>query len=127
MSVGNVVLLFAGLGLTGASTAAALQSRFAATDLASTRSRGRDLSLVVWSTTIGAVTGPNLAEPGDVLGAALGLPPLAGVFIFPLVAQTLAAGIYLVWMRPDPLLESRRLLLEDSATESGDRPPGWAT
>jgi MFS family permease len=116
--VGNVVLLFVGLGLTGASTAAALQSRFAATDLASVGSRGRDLSLVVWSTTIGAVTGPNLAEPGDVLGAALGLPPLAGVFIFPLVAQTLAAGIYMVWMRPDPLLESRRLLLEGSAKGS---------
>jgi len=116
--VGNVVLLFVGLGLTGASTAAALQSRFAATDLASVGSRGRDLSLVVWSTTIGAVTGPNLAEPGDVLGAALGLPPLAGVFIFPLVAQTLAAGIYMVWMRPDPLLESRRLLLEGSARGS---------
>jgi MFS family permease len=116
--VGNVVLLFAGLGMLGASTAAALQSRFAATDLASVRTRGRDLSLVVWSTTVGAVTGPNLAEPGDVLGAAFGLPPLAGVFVFPLLAQTLAAGLYLVWMRPDPLLESRRLPPEESAKTS---------
>ncbi len=109
LSAGSVVLLFTGLGLIGAATAAGLQSRFAATDLASVTSRGRDLSLVVWSTTIGAVTGPNLAEPGNVLGAALGLPPLAGVFLFPVVSQLLAAGAYLVWMRPDPLLESRRL------------------
>jgi len=118
LAVGSVVLLFAGLGLSGASTAAALQSRFAATDLASVRSRGRDLSLVVWSTTIGAVTGPNLAEPGSELGAALGLPPLAGVFVFPLVAQMLATVLYLVWMRPDPLLESRRLPPEESAKAS---------
>ena len=47
LSLSNVVLLFAGLGLAGAATAAALQSRFAATDLASEGSRGRDLSLVV--------------------------------------------------------------------------------
>jgi MFS family permease len=116
LSVSSAVLLFAGLGLTGAATAAALQSRFAATDLASAGSRGRDLSLVVWSTTVGAVTGPNLAEPGNMLGAAFGLAPLAGVFVFPLVAQLLAAVIYLVWMRPDPLLESRRLSLEVAST-----------
>lgn len=123
LAVSNVILLFAGLGLLGASTAAALQSRFAATDLASVRSRGRDLSLVVWSTTIGAVIGPNLAEPGNVLGAALGLPPLAGVFVFPLVAQLLATGLYQVWLRPDPLLESRRLppgeSMMDSAVDPG--------
>ena len=109
LSTGSVVLLFIGLGLIGAATAGGLQSRFAATDLAAPAHRGRDLSLVVWSTTIGAVTGPNLAEPGSVLGASLGLPPLAGVFIFPLVAQLLAAAVYLIWMRPDPLIESRRL------------------
>jgi len=109
VSIGNVVVLFLGLGLVGAATASALQSRFAATDLASPATRGRDLSLVVWSTTVGAVAGPNLAEPGNLLGAALGLPPLAGVFLFPVASQLLAAGAYLVWLRPDPLLESRRL------------------
>ena len=107
--------------MAGAGTAAALQSRFAATDLASASSRGRDLSLVVWSTTIGSVTGPNLAEPGNVLGAALGLSPFAGVFVFPLVAQCLAALCYLVWMRPDPLLESRRRSLEAAGTGGGDQ------
>jgi len=109
LSAGSAVLLFTGLGLIGAATAAGLQSRFAATDLASVTSRGRDLSLVVWSTTIGAVAGPNLAGPGNIVGAALGLQPLAGVFLFPVVSQLLAAGVYLIWMRPDPLLESRRL------------------
>ncbi|HZA73017.1 MAG TPA: MFS transporter [Propionibacteriaceae bacterium] len=116
LEVSSAVLLFLGLGLSGAGTAAALQSRFAATDLASIRSRGRDLSLVVWSTTIGSVSGPNLAEPGNVLGATLGLAPFAGVFVFPLIAQCLAALAYLVWMRPDPLLESRRRALEAAPT-----------
>ena len=123
LSAGSAVLLFLGLGLAGAATAAALQSRFAATDLASPGSRGRDLSLGVWSTTIGAVTGPNLAAPGDALGAVLGLPPLAGVFVFPLVAQGLAAVLYLVWLRPDPLLESRRRSLA-AAGSSGATPVG---
>ncbi|HZA04932.1 MAG TPA: MFS transporter [Propionibacteriaceae bacterium] len=115
LSLSNVLVLFLGLGLVGAATAAGLQSRFAATDLASVETRGRDLSLVVWSTTIGAVTGPNLAEPGNLLGAAFGLPPLAGVFVISLVAQVLAAVLYLVWLRPDPLLESRRLSQEATA------------
>ena len=109
MSSHLLVLLLIGLGLLGAGAAAGLQSRFAATDLAAASTRGRDLSLVVWSTTIGAVTGPNLAGPGDALGAAMGLPPLAGVFLFPITAQLLAAVAYLLWLRPDPLLESRRL------------------
>jgi len=104
----SAVLLFVGLALLGVATAGSLQARFAATDLASPLSRGRDLSLVVWSTTLGAVVGPNLAAPGDVVGGAFGLPPLAGVFLFPVLTQLLAATAYLVGLRPDPLLESRR-------------------
>ena len=128
LAASSVITLFVGLGLIGSATAAALQSRFAATDLATPASRGRDLSLVVWSTTIGAVIGPNLAKPGDLLGAAIGLPPLAGVFVFPLIAQLVAAGVYTVWMRPDPLLESRRLAdvvnRESSDTGTVDPPRG---
>lgn len=124
ISAGSVLILFVGLGLTGAAAAGGLQSRFAATDLASARSRGRDLSLVVWSTTVGAVTGPNLAQPGEVLGAALGLPPLAGVFAFPIVSQLLAAATYMILMRPDPLLESRRFWPRRLRRPAGHRAPG---
>lgn len=46
-------LLLAGILLIGAGNAGNLQSRFAATDLAAPQHRGRDLSIVVWSTTIG--------------------------------------------------------------------------
>ena len=69
------------------------------------------------------MTGPNLAEPGNALGAALGLPPLSGVFLFPLVAQLVAAAAYLVWMRPDPLLASRRLPGSTTAGVAGRSAP----
>jgi MFS family permease len=118
-----VLLLFLGLAAAGAATAAALQSRFAATDLATGRTRGRDLSLVVWSTTVGAVIGPNLAEPGAVIGQSLGLPALSGVFVFAAGAQLLAAATYAVLLRPDPLLLSRTLLPPAPADGDPGSPP----
>lgn len=107
--LGSGPLLFAGLGVLGTGSAVQLQARFTATDLATPENRARDLSLVVWSITIGAVIGPNLITPGEVIGDALGVPGLAGVFVFSAVAQ-LAAGC-VVWfgLRPDPLLEARRI------------------
>lgn len=56
-------LLILGVILIGAGNAGNLQSRFAATDLADTGRRGRDLGTVVWATTVGAVAGPLLCSP----------------------------------------------------------------
>jgi len=97
-------LLLLGLALIGSGTAVNLQSRFAAADLAEPQTRGRDLSLVVWATTVGAVAGPNLIGPGEQLGGVLGMPELTGPFLFTLVAQSLAAVLYLLGLRPDPLV-----------------------
>ena len=121
-------LLLAGFVLVGAGTAANLQSRFAASDLATDSTRGRDLSLVVWATTIGAVLGPNLVGPGEAIGAALGMPPLTGPYVFTIGAQLLAIVLYLVALRPDPLLLAARLraaLSDDARTRAvmhPDRP-----
>lgn len=112
-SFGLLLLAFA---LLGAGSATNLQARFAAADLASPQTRGRDISLVVWSTTIGAVAGPNLLGPGETLGAALGLPDLTGPFLFTIAAQLLAAVVYAAGLRPDPLLMSRQRSLEHGAT-----------
>jgi MFS family permease len=120
MVLGAVLILFVGLAGAGAATAAALQSRFAATDLAAPQTRGRDLSLVVWSTTVGAVIGPNLAEPGETVGRVLGLPPFSGVFVFAVVAQLLAALAYALFLRPDPLIVSRQLLLDVPTAPAAD-------
>ena len=103
-------LLLAGFALIGAGQAANLQSRFAATDLATDASRARDLSVVVWATTIGAVLGPNLVGPGEVLGDAIGMPPLTGPYLFTVVAQLLGIALYLIALRPDPLLLAQQLV-----------------
>jgi MFS family permease len=101
--IASFPLLLLGILLIGSGTAVNLQSRFAAADLAAPATRGRDLSLVVWATTVGAVSGPNLIGPGEALGASIGLPELTGPFLFTVVAQSLAAALYLVALRPDPL------------------------
>lgn len=100
---GSVVPLFVAMVLIGVGTAVNLQSRFAATDLSDPRSRARDLAIVVWATTVGAVLGPNLIDPADRVGLAVGLPPLAGPFLVTVLAQLLAAIVYVVGIRPDPL------------------------
>ena len=117
-------LLLVSLMLLGAGSATNLQARFAATDLSQPRSRARDLSIVVWSTTIGAVLGPNLFGPGEVVGAFLGLPPLTGAFAFSLLAQLCAAVVYAFVLRPDPLLTSYALL--GTRPLAGSRAGGWA-
>ncbi|GAA1690414.1 MFS transporter [Microcella alkalica] len=121
-------LLLGAIVLIGVGTAVNLQSRFAAADLAAPATRGRDLSLVVWATTVGAVSGPNLIGPGEQLGAAIGLPPLSGPFLFTVVAQALAAALYLVALRPDPLRLALRLARDAAAaaTAAGESATGAA-
>ena len=104
-----LLLLFVGIALVGMGNAANLQARFAATDLAPAHRRSRDLSVVVWSTMVGAVVGPNLLDAGDQLGFALGLPHYTGPFVITFATQVAAAVIYLVGLRPDPLLLANRL------------------
>ncbi|MGX7670847.1 MFS transporter [Plantactinospora sp. DSM 117369] len=113
-----VPLLFLGALLFGGGTTAGLQARYAAVDLAEPARRGRHLSIAVWATTIGAVTAPNLAAPADQVLAWTGVPPLAGPFVFSVLAFVLAAGVLLVFLRPDPLLTARRL-----ATAGADGAP----
>ncbi|MEO3742965.1 MFS transporter [Plantactinospora sp. B5E13] len=108
-ATGWVPLLFAGALLFGGGTTANLQARYTAVDLAEPTRRGRQLSLVIWVTTIGAVTAPNLAAPADDALGWTGLPPLAGPFVVSVLAFVLAAGVLLVLLRPDPLLTARRL------------------
>jgi len=107
--LGAFPLLLLGFAFLGVGSAVNLQSRFAATDLADAAHRGRQLSLVVWSTTIGSVVGPNLSGPGEHIANLLGMPHLTGSFAIAIAAQLLAAVVYLVALRPDPYLLSRTL------------------
>lgn len=104
---GGIVVALLGMTLFGAASAANLQARFAATDLALPDRRARALSTVVWATTVGAVIGPNLAEPAGRSMAAVGLPPLGGPFFWSVLAFLAATVVLLVALRPDPLLHAR--------------------
>ncbi len=99
--------LLVGLSLVGVGGAVNLQARFAATDLAAPATRGRDLSIVVWATTLGAVIGPNLNGIGSAMGDALGMPHMTGPFVYTIAAQLLAAALYVWGLRPDPLTVRR--------------------
>lgn len=100
-------LLLAGSILFGGATAANNQARYAAADLAEDRHRGRDLSIVVWATTIGAVLGPNLVGVAGRMADELGIPVLTGPFLFSLIGFGLAAALLAARLRPDPLLLAR--------------------
>lgn len=99
--------ILVGLTLFGASTAANLQSRFAAVDRAEPSQIGRALSLVVWSTTIGAVAGPNLTGPGASFADRLGLPDLAGPMLFAAIGFGIAGLLTFALLRPDPLVHAQ--------------------
>ncbi|WP_308798515.1 MFS transporter [Agromyces silvae] len=113
-----VPLVFLGLAAFGAGSAAGLQARFAATEVASAGFEARAMSLVLWATTIGSVAGPNLSEVGDALGRSLGLPPLVGPFLISGAAfaiSTLVVATLLRMPRPG------ELAAEAPTSASGDR------
>ena len=107
--IGSFALLLASSVVFGGATASNSQARYAAADLASPAHRGRDLSIVVWATTVGSVLGPNLVGPSTPVAHWLGLPRLTGPFVFSIVGLLLAIALLAWRLRPDPLLESRRL------------------
>lgn len=126
VEIASFPLLLLAFGLIGSGQAANLQTRFAAADLSTGATRGRDLSVVVWATTIGAVLGPNLTGPGEELGQMLGMPDLTGPYLFTIVAQVLAILLYLLALRPDPLLLAQRVVAAAGAAGAAiaraDRP-----
>lgn len=130
-AVGSTALLVLGMLALGAGTAAGLQARFAATDLAAPAHRGRSLSLVVWVGTVGAVLGPNLGVPGEAVEARTGLPPLSGAFAISAVLLAVTAVVVGLLLRPEPLDVVRRhttasAVVEHRAATGGDVPAATA-
>lgn len=109
-AVANTFALFLlGMFLFGGGTTSNNQARYAAADLAAPQHRGRDLSIVVWATTIGSVAGPNLIGPGVSVARLVGIPDLAGSFVFSLGGFLLAWAVVSRLLRPDPLTTARAL------------------
>ena len=100
----NIVLMLMGTFLVGAAAAAGYQARFAAIDLATNETRAKQLSFVVWGSTIGAVTGPNLMEPAGNLAELFDLPRLVGPYLSSATTLLFAAVVITIFLRPDPYL-----------------------
>lgn len=109
----NLVLMLIGTFLVGAASAAGYQARFAAIDLATDETRAKQLSLVVWGSTIGAVAGPNLMQPAGNLAESFSLPRLVGPYIISGVTLSLAAFVIFAFLRPDPFLTANRSAIND--------------
>ncbi|MGH3662467.1 MAG: MFS transporter, partial [Micromonosporaceae bacterium] len=107
--VDSTWLVMVGMLLFGGGTTAGLQGRYTAVDLAPPDQRARQISIVIWAGTVGAVAGPMLAAPADRLAGSYGLPPLTGPFFFSMLGFAAAAVLVLVLLRPDPLLTARTL------------------
>lgn len=90
-SLGQFWMMAVGMLFFGSASASGLQARYATVDGAAPEKAGRAMAIVIWATTIGSVAGPNLSAPGRLLGIHLGMVPLAGPFLFSLVAFVTAA------------------------------------
>lgn len=129
---GSFPLMIVGSLLFGGGTSSGGQARYAAADLAEEHHRGRDLSIVVWATTIGSVLGPNLVGPGQSLARWVGIPELTGSYAFSLAGFVLAFVVVNRLLHPDPLLTSRKLDRADARaaalrhTPMVETPSEWA-
>lgn len=114
----SFALLVAGSVLLGAGNAAVMLARYAATDLAGPRERGRATAAVLVATSVGAAVGPNVLALSAPLARPLNLPVYAGPYLASVAAYALGAAALGALLRPDPLVVARRLL-----AAAPERPP----
>jgi len=105
----SLVGVYVGCLLVGVASAAGLQARYAATDLATPRHRARSLSIVVWGATVGAVAGPNLLDISGQWAVTWGLPQLTGPYLVAAGVTLVTVVVLLLGLRPDPYRESLRI------------------
>jgi len=106
----NIYFMLLGAFLVGSASAAGYQARFAAIDLATKENRAKQLSFVVWGSTVGAVVGPNLMDPAGGLAEKFGLPRLVGPYMISAVTLALATLVIQLFLRPDPFLTAQKNL-----------------
>ncbi|MEY4959333.1 MAG: hypothetical protein RL271_707 [Actinomycetota bacterium] len=106
----NMYFMLLGAFLVGSASAAGYQARFAAIDLATKENRAKQLSFVVWGSTVGAVVGPNLMDPAGGLAEKFGLPRLVGPYMISAVTLALATLVIQLFLRPDPFLTAQKNL-----------------
>lgn len=104
--IGSLSLFIVGMLLFGAGQAGALQSRYAAADLAPSEMKATAIASVVWVGTLGAVFGPLLTPLEKNLAGSLGISRLVGPFAAAAVLFAIAGVVAAIRLRPDPLVVS---------------------
>ena len=100
----NYLLLIPGMMGVGAGQTGTLSSRYAAADLATESTRAQAIGLLMWAGAWGSAIGPSLGlGPGSAVADALGLPELAGPYLFSMILFSVAAIYTSRSLRPDPL------------------------
>ncbi len=123
--IASLPLLLVGSAMAGFANGAGQLGRYIAADLVPVERRASTIATVVWGSTIGAVSGPNLVAPAGAVAESFGLPPLAGAYLLTLGFVALAWLIAFVFLRPEPYS-----LADPSATAShpvGTTPSSLAT
>ena len=105
---GILFFMLLGAFMVGAASASGYQARFAAIDLATPENRSKNLSFVVWGSTIGAVTGPNLMEPSGKFAEIFGLPKLVGPYVIAATTLFFAVVVIQLFLKPDPYLTANK-------------------
>lgn len=88
---GSLPLLLAASVAFGFGNGAIYLARYAASDDVAPERRANVVGLVVWGSTAGAVLGPNLLGPADVLAGAAGRSEMEGAFVLSLIGFVVAA------------------------------------
>jgi MFS family permease len=111
----SIMLLLIASVLTGFANGVGNLGRHVAADLVPPARRASALATVVWGSTIGAVSGPNLVAPAGAIAESLGLPTLAGAYLLTVVFLGLATVLAFVLLRPEPYALADRAALEAHA------------
>src|SRR5699024_4663660 len=79
-------------------------------------------SLAMFSTTFGAVAGPNLVEVMGNFALSIGVPALAGPFILSATAFIMAGLFLFTFLRPDPFIVALNINMNKQKAESDQLP-----
>lgn len=115
----SLAIFMIGLFLFGNGQASNLLSRYTAMDLAEPEHRGKAMSRVLFASTFGAVFGPIVIKPAEVVGEKLfGWNLYTGPWVFS--GFFFLFSLLNVWirLRPDPLVVAGRVGVDDGVRKS---------
>lgn len=101
--LGSFTVLLVGMFLLGLGQAISHLARYAAADLRTQDRRASAISQLVWAGTIGSVLGPLALEPTGDIAVQQGFSDLVGPYLAASLLFGIAALVFAVFLRPDPL------------------------